>query len=118
MFKSDNWKIFNQEFNKVSGSYRYRWGDCEIMTLYAYIYLKPALINPDLRSKNLYEPQLPNAKIVVSKNIVFIVKVKTFLKYILKFFLNEAEEFIFYLKIQSAKSISQRTNFYSLKILK
>ena len=56
------------------------------MTLYAYIYLKPALINLDLRSKNLYEPQLPNTKIVVSKKIVFIGKVKTFLKYILKFF--------------------------------
>ena len=84
MFKSNNWKFFNQEFNKVSGGYRYRWGDCEIISLYAYIHLKPALINFDLRSKNLYDPQLPNAEIVVSKRIVFIEKIKKDFKNILK----------------------------------
>ena len=89
MFKSNNWKIFNKEFNKVSGSYRYRWGDCEIMSLYAFIHLDPALINFDLSSKNLYEGFLPNSKIIVSRKIIFIEKLKTFLKDILKLFFNK-----------------------------
>ncbi len=86
MFKSNKWKIFNQEFNKVSGGYRYRWGDCEIMSLYAYMHLKPSLINFDLISKKLYEPQLPNTEIIVSKKIIFLEKIKKYLKYILKIF--------------------------------
>ena len=84
MFKSKNWNNFNREFNKIAGGYRYRWGDCEIISLYAYIHLKPALINFNLRSKNLYAPQLPNAEMVVSKRIVFIEKIKKNLKNILK----------------------------------
>ena len=84
MFKSKNWNNYNREFNKIAGGYRYRWGDCEIISLYAYIHLKPALINFNLRSKNLYAPQLPNAEMVVSKRIVFIEKIKKNLKNILK----------------------------------
>ena len=87
MFKSKNWKNFNREFNKIAGGYRYRWGDCEIISLYAYIHLKPALINFDLRSKNLYDPQMPNAEMIVSKRIVFVEKIKKeFKKYFKKFF--------------------------------
>ena len=84
MFKSKNWKNFNREFNEIAGGYRYRWGDCEIISLYAYIHLKPALINFDLRSKNLYEPQLPNTETVVSRSVVFVEKIKTNLKSIVK----------------------------------
>ena len=84
MFKSKNWENYNREFNKIAGGYRYRWGDCEIMSLFAFIHLKPALINFDLRSKNLYEPQLPNSEIVISKKFLFIEKIKNNLKHILK----------------------------------
>ena len=84
MFKSKDWENYNREFNKIAGGYRYRWGDCEIMSLYAFIHLKPALINFDLRSKNLYEPQLPNSEIVISKKFLILEKIKNNLKHILK----------------------------------
>jgi len=84
MFKSKDWKNFNNEFNKIAGGYRYRWGDCEIISLYAYIHLKPALINLDLRSKKLYEPQLPQSEIVISRKIMILEKIKTKIKFIIK----------------------------------
>ena len=83
MFKSKDWKNFNNEFNKIAGGYRYRWGDCEIISLYAYIHLKPALINFDLISKKLYEPQLPQSEIVISRKIMILEKIKTKIKFII-----------------------------------
>tara|TARA_B100000989_G_scaffold298696_1_gene289227 strand:+ start:733 stop:1662 length:930 start_codon:yes stop_codon:yes gene_type:complete len=84
MFKSSNWGNYNKEFNKIAGGYRYRWGDCEIISLFAYIHLKPALIDFDLRSKNLYSPQLPKTEMVISKKILLIENIKNKIKYFLK----------------------------------
>tara|TARA_B100000989_G_scaffold62347_1_gene43030 strand:- start:3224 stop:4153 length:930 start_codon:yes stop_codon:yes gene_type:complete len=90
MFDADSWKKFNKEFNKISGGYRYRWGDCEIFGIYTYIYLNPSIINFNLKEKGLYDSQLPDTQFVVSKKEEIIQKTKNYFKYILKFFLNKA----------------------------
>ena len=84
MFETESWKIYNNEFNEIAGGYKYRWGDCEVIGLYSYIHLKNPLKNFDLRSKNLYEPQLPNAEIIVSKRLKTIEGIKNFIKFLIK----------------------------------
>ena len=84
MFETESWKTYNNEFNKIAGGYKYRWGDCEVIGLYSYIYLSNPLKNFDLRSKNLYEPQLPDAGIIVSKRLKTIEAIKTFIKFLIK----------------------------------
>ncbi len=86
MFQSANWKRFNKEFNKIAGGYRYRWGDCEVISLYAYIHLNPALIDFDLRSKKIYEPQLPDTKMVLDRKFHIKENIKIKIKNILKLF--------------------------------
>ena len=66
MFNTDSWKIYLDEFNELAGGYRYRWGDCEVIGLYAYMHLDNPLIDFELRSKGLYEPQIPNTQMVFS----------------------------------------------------
>ena len=83
MFETESWKIYNYEFNKIAGGYRYRWGDCEVIGLYAYIHLNKLLKNYDLRAKNLYEPQLHNAKIIVERRIKIMENIKKFIKIII-----------------------------------
>ena len=86
MFETDSWKKFNKEFNKIAGGYRFRWGDCEIIGIYCYIHLDPPIINFDLKSKGLYESQLPSTKLVLSKKQEIIQKIKKYLVNILKIF--------------------------------
>ena len=38
MFETSEWKQYNDEFNKIAGGYRYRWGDCEVISMYCYMY--------------------------------------------------------------------------------
>ena len=66
MFNTETWKTYLQEFNDLAGGYRYRWGDCEVIGLYAYMHLDNPLIDFELRSKGLYEPQIPNTQMVFS----------------------------------------------------
>ena len=84
MFETDSWKEFNNEFNMIAGGYRYRWGDCEILGIYGYIHLDPPIINFDLKSKGLYENQLPSTKLVLSIREEIIQIVKNIIKSILK----------------------------------
>ncbi len=90
MFETDSWREFNNEFNKIAGGYRYRWGDCEILGIYSYIFLDPPIINFNLKSKGLYESQLPSTKFVLSirEEIIQRVKnkIKSFLKILILFF--------------------------------
>lgn len=83
IFESDEWENYNNEFNRIAGGYKYRWGDCEIIGLFAYIYLNPEIINFDLRSKKLYEPQLPNTKPVLGKQEELIQNIKNKIKTII-----------------------------------
>ena len=66
MFNTETWKTYVQEFNDLAGGYRYRWGDCEVIGLYAYMHLDNPLIDFKLRSRGLYEPQIPNTQMVFS----------------------------------------------------
>lgn len=66
MFETDTWRQYLAEFNDLAGGYRYRWGDCEVIGLYAYMYLDNPLIDFKLREKGLYSPQLPNTTCVTS----------------------------------------------------
>lgn len=65
MFETDTWKQYLDEFNDLAGGYRYRWGDCEVIGLYAYMYLDNPLIDFRLRDQGLYSPQLPNTNCVI-----------------------------------------------------
>ena len=40
MFNNNNWKNWIKEVNKSGGVYRYRWGDNEIYSLFAHIFLE------------------------------------------------------------------------------
>tara|TARA_B100001094_G_scaffold322812_1_gene372705 strand:+ start:5963 stop:6835 length:873 start_codon:yes stop_codon:yes gene_type:complete len=64
MFKTDEWKQYNYDFNKLAGGYRYRWGDIEVIGLFAYIHLDNPLLNFDLKKKGLYDVKLPNTKCI------------------------------------------------------
>lgn len=55
MFKTDSWKKWNQAFNDLGGGYLYRWGDIEVIGLYAYIFLEKPLYDFRLIEQKLYE---------------------------------------------------------------
>lgn len=62
MFQSKEWKQYNDEFNKFCGGYKYRWGDIEVIGLFAYMYLDNPLV--DFKLKEFYDSKLPNTKCV------------------------------------------------------
>lgn len=64
MFENAEWSQYSKAFNKLAGGYRYRWGDCEVIGLFAYMYLDNPLIDFQIRSSGIYEPQLPNTGVV------------------------------------------------------
>ena len=39
IFKTDHWKLWINAVNKSGGIYQYRWGDNEIYSLYAHIFI-------------------------------------------------------------------------------
>ena len=86
MFNTKEWETYNNSFNKIAGGYRYRWTDCEVITLYAYIHLDNPLINFNLKEKNLYFNQLPNTKVITDKKtslLLYLLKFKkTFKEYL------------------------------------
>jgi hypothetical protein len=66
MFETQQWKQYLNEFNTLGGGYRYRWGDIEIIGLYAYIHLNNPLIDFNLKNDNIYGDKLPRAKIITN----------------------------------------------------
>lgn len=60
MFETDEWKQYLNEFNKLAGGYRYRWGDCEVISMYYYLHIGDEFLDLDLRNQNLYHNQMPN----------------------------------------------------------
>ena len=60
MFEGNDWKNFLDEFNKIAGGYRYRWGDCEIISMFYYIYIDSEFLDLKLKEKGLYDNQLLN----------------------------------------------------------
>ena len=64
MFETSEWKQYNDEFNKIAGGYRYRWGDCEVISMYCYMYFNNGFYNLKLKEKDLYHDQLPGTKMI------------------------------------------------------
>lgn len=60
MFETDEWKQYLNEFNKLAGGYRYRWGDCELISMFYYLHIGDEFADLDLINKNLYHNQMPN----------------------------------------------------------
>jgi len=60
MFESKEWKQYLDEFNNLGGGYRYRWGDCEIISLFYYLHIGEDFLDLDLRNKGLYHNQIDN----------------------------------------------------------
>ena len=58
LFESDDWNNFLKEFNKIAGGYRYRWGDCETISMFYYLYIGDEFLDMDLINKKLYHNQI------------------------------------------------------------
>ena len=69
MFKTKEWEQYNYEFNKIAGGYRYRWGDIEVIGLFAYIHLDKPLFSLNLKTKDLYDAKLPNTKFIFDEDL-------------------------------------------------
>jgi len=65
MFSSKEWKQYLQEFNDLAGGYRYRWGDCEVFSLFYYLHLGNNFLDLDLRNKDLYHSQIDNNSYII-----------------------------------------------------
>jgi len=60
IFKTDSWKNYLKEFNDIAGGYRYRWGDCEVQSMYYYLHIGGDFMDLDLRNRGLYHNQINN----------------------------------------------------------
>ena len=60
MFETKEWKQYLNEFNSLAGGYRYRWGDCEIISMFYYLHIGDTYLDLDLRTKELYHNQINN----------------------------------------------------------
>jgi hypothetical protein len=64
MFLSSSWANYLKEFNDISGGYRYRWGDCEVQSMYYYLHLGEEYMDLDLIDKGLYSNHLPSTNMI------------------------------------------------------
>ena len=64
MFNMLEWKQYNDEFNKYAGGFKYRWGDCEVISFFYYIYLGDSFCDLDLKEKGFYSNALPNTQMI------------------------------------------------------
>lgn len=53
-FKDYRWKDWVAAVNDYGGIYKYRWGDCELLELYAMFYFKDGIYDLDLLKSGLY----------------------------------------------------------------
>lgn len=60
MFETEEWKNYLSEFNKIAGGYRYRWGDCEVISMFYYLYLGEEFLDLNLKEKGLYHNKIPD----------------------------------------------------------
>ena len=58
LYKDENWKNWISEINKSGGIYKYRWGDNEVYSLFAHIFLDNIinlnLVNDGYHNQGLY----------------------------------------------------------------
>lgn len=58
MFDTEEWRTYLKEFNELGGGYRYRWGDCEVISLFYYLYIGESFLDLNLKEKKLYHNQI------------------------------------------------------------
>jgi len=58
MFNSIEWNNYLKEFNDLAGGYRYRWGDCELISIFYYLHIGEEFLNLNLKDKGLYHDQI------------------------------------------------------------
>jgi len=63
----DRWLEWIRKVNEFGGTYKHRWGDQEVVGLYAYTYFKNPVLNFDLVNKGFYKPQNSKASMVIEK---------------------------------------------------
>lgn len=66
MFETQEWKQYLQEFNDLAGGYRYRWGDIEVIGLFAYIHLDNPILDFKLKENGIYQGKIPHAQMIFS----------------------------------------------------
>jgi len=60
MFETQEWVQYLDEFNNLGGGYRYRWGDCELISMFYYLHIGTEFLDLDLRKKGVYHNQIDN----------------------------------------------------------
>lgn len=60
MFETEEWKQYLNEFNKLGGGYKFRWGDCEVISLYYYLHIGDEFLDLKLKEKEFYHNQIDN----------------------------------------------------------
>tara|TARA_B100001059_G_scaffold109603_1_gene109663 strand:+ start:978 stop:1871 length:894 start_codon:yes stop_codon:yes gene_type:complete len=59
MFDLPEWKQYNKEFNDYAGGFKYRWGDCEIISYFYYIHIGDEFMDLNLKEKDIYNNSIP-----------------------------------------------------------
>ena len=58
--KDSPWEEYIKEVNKFSGDYKYRWGDNEIIGLFALTHFEKPFFDFKFKEKGIYYPSLPS----------------------------------------------------------
>ena len=58
-FLNSPWNEYLNELNNFNGDYKFRWGDLEVITLFAYTHFDKDPHNFDLKKKDLYNDKFP-----------------------------------------------------------
>ena len=64
MFEMPEWKQYNNEFNDYAGGFKYRWGDCEVISFFYYIHMGESFFDLNLKEKGIYLNALPGTGMV------------------------------------------------------
>ena len=58
------WKQYNLEFNKIAGGFKYRWGDCEVISLFYYLHVGDTFLDLNLKEKDIYLNAMPKTGMI------------------------------------------------------
>ena len=91
-FIEKGWEKYIKELNNISGDYKYRWGDCDTIGLFAQTHFDYAIHNFDLIKKGFYLPEFPDSGPAPDSdsiynyysNNIFLKTIKRFYKFYLR----------------------------------
>jgi hypothetical protein len=78
-FLNSPWREFLNELNNFNGDYKFRWGDLEVITLFAYTHFDEDPYNFNLKEKGLYEDKFPTFLSSIAPGIDNSLNVHNFL---------------------------------------